>query len=157
MENELQTIEIRRLQPPHASDIYNLILHSDPKYYQYFTAFKANPEVITGFLSLAKRDQYLGFFVGNVLVGFFMLRGLDEGFAIPSYGVFISEKYQSCGLARLSVQYAFSFCKMNQIEKLMLKVHPSNKYALKIYREFGFVETGIDQSNNNLIFYKEIV
>jgi GNAT superfamily N-acetyltransferase len=155
MENELQTVEIRSLNTSHASDIYNLILHSDPIYYQYFTAFEANLEIITGFLTKAKRDQYLGFFVRDELVGFFMLRGLDEGFKIPSYGVFISEKYQSFGLARLSVIYAFSFCKMNHIEKLMLKVHPLNIYALKIYREFGFVETRVDPSNNNLVFYKD--
>jgi ribosomal protein S18 acetylase RimI-like enzyme len=157
MENELQTVEIRSLNTTHASDIYNLILHSNPQYYQYFTAFRADLEVITDFLTRAKKDQYLGFFVCDKLAGFFMLRGLDDGFKIPSYGVFISEKYQACGLARLSVIYAFSFCKMNHIEKLMLKVHPLNVYALKIYRELGFVETGMDKSNNNLIFYKDII
>jgi GNAT superfamily N-acetyltransferase len=157
MENDLQIVEIRSLHAAHASDIYNLILHTDPKYYQYFTAFKANLEDIEGFLTRKIKDQYLGFFIGDVLVGFFMLRGLDEGYKIPSYGVFISEKYQSFGLGRLSVIYAFSFCKMNHIEKLMLKVHPLNVYALKIYREFGFVEKGMDASNNNLIFYKDIL
>jgi GNAT superfamily N-acetyltransferase len=156
MENELQTVEIRSLNAAHASDLYNLILQSDPDYYRYFTAFKANLEVITGFLTNAKKDQYLGFFVHGTLAGFFMLRGLDEGFKVPSYGVFISEKYQSFGLGKLSVLYAFSFCKMNHIEKLMLKVHPLNTNALRIYREFGFVETRVDPSNNNLVFYKDI-
>jgi len=156
MENELKTVEIRSLQAAHASDIYNLILNSDPDYYQYFTAFALNQDVISGFLTRAKKDQYLGFFIHGKLVGFFMLRGLDEGFKIPSYGVFISENYQSFGLARLSVIYAFSFCKMNHIEKLMLKVHPSNVYAMKIYREYGFVETHTDPSNNNLVLYKDI-
>jgi GNAT superfamily N-acetyltransferase len=156
MENELQTVEIRSLHSIHASDIYSLIANSDPNYYRYFTAFEANLEVIEGFLARARRDQYLGFFIRDVLVGFFMLRGLDEGYKVPSYGVFISENYQSFGLARLSLIYTFSFCKMNHIEKLMLKVHPLNVYALKIYREFGFVENQIDPSNNNLVFYKDI-
>ena len=156
MENDIQTVEIRSLLTTHTSDIYNLINNSDPKYYQYFTAFEANQEIISGFLTKAKRDQYLGFFIHGILVGFFMLRGLDEGFKIPSYGVFISEKYQSFGLGRLSVLYALTFCKMNQIEKLMLKVHPLNIHSLKIYREYGFVETHIDPSNNNLVLYKDI-
>jgi GNAT superfamily N-acetyltransferase len=156
MENELQTVEIRSLNTAHASDIYNLMLQSDPDYYRYFTAFEVNREVIAGFLTRAKRNQYLGFFIHDTLVGFFMLRGLDEGFKVPSYGVFISEKYQSFGLARLSVTYAVSFCRMNHLDRLMLKVHPLNVYALQLYREFGFVETHVDPSNNNLVLYKDI-
>jgi len=156
MENELQTVEIRSLHVVHASEICDLICNSDKDYYRYFTAFECNQEVIADFLAKAKRDQYLGFFIRETLVGFFMLRGLDEGYKIPSYGVFISKDFQSCGLARLSVQYAISFCKLNRIEKLMLKVHPLNTSALKIYRDFGFVETRIDPSNNNLVFYKDI-
>ncbi len=156
MESKLQTIEIRSLDATDASDLYKMIIDSEHHYYQYFTAFKITQEVISGFLSKAIKDQYLGFFIKKTLIGFFMLRGLDEGYQIPSYGVFISKKYQSVGLARLSVIYSISFCKLNRIEKLMLKVHPSNTAALKLYRDLGFVETHIDPSNNNLVFYKEI-
>lgn len=156
MENKPQTIEIRRLDATDATDLYNMIIDSGQDYYRYFTAFKINQEVISGFLSKAKKNQYLGFFIEKTLIGFFMLRGLDEGYQIPSYGVFISKKYQSVGLARISVIYSISFCKLNRIEKLMLKVHPSNTAALKLYRDLGFSEDHIDQSNNNLVFYKEI-
>jgi ribosomal protein S18 acetylase RimI-like enzyme len=157
MENELQTVEIRSLNVNHASDLCNMIINSGKNYYQYFTAFEINQEVIADFLSKVKRDQYLGFFIRETLVGFFMLRGLDEGYKIPSYGVFISKNYQSYGLAKLSVMHSISFCKLNRIEKLMLKVHPLNTSALKIYRDFGFVETCVDPSNDNLVFYKDII
>lgn len=156
MESKLHTVEIRSLDTKHASDIYNLIISTDKSYYQYFTAFKIDLAVIATFLSKAENDCYLGFFVQDELIGFFMLRGFDEGYQIPSYGVFISEKYSSVGLARLSVMHAIAFCKLNRINKLMLKVHPSNTAALNLYRDVGFVENHIDPSNKNMVFYKDI-
>jgi len=156
MENELETVEIRSLRIEHASGICHLIHEARREYSQYFTAFEPNEAVISGFLKKARKDQYLGFFIQDNLIGFFMLRGLDAGFIIPSYGVFIAEEYSSFGLARLSVSYAISFCKMNRIEKLMLKVHPLNTAAMKLYRDFGFTEDYIDPINENLVFYKDI-
>jgi GNAT superfamily N-acetyltransferase len=156
MGNELVTIEIRSLGVGHTSDILQLIQETNRDYSQYFTAFEPNEEVISRFLKKARKDQYLGFFIQDDLIGFFMLRGLDAGYKIPSYGVFIAEEYSSFGLARLSVSYAISFCRMNRIERLMLKVHPLNTAALKIYREFGFTEDHVDPVNKNLVFYKDI-
>jgi len=156
MNNELQIVEIRKLSIGNAPDICNLAKVSRKEYFQYFTAFELIPEVVEAFLTKANKDQYLGFFINNSLVGFYMLRGLDAGYSIPSYGVFISEAYQSIGLAGLSVMHALSFCKLNRISKLMLKVHPENKKALEIYRNYGFIETGFDPANGNLVFHKQI-
>jgi RimJ/RimL family protein N-acetyltransferase len=156
MENELETVEIKSLRVEHASDICHLIDEAGREYSQFFTAFEPNEAGISGFLKKARKDQYLGFFIQDNLIGFFMLRGLDAGFIIPSYGVFIAEKYSSFGLARLSVSYAISFCKLNRIKKLMLKVHPLNTAAMKLYRDFGFAEDHVDPENDNLVFYKDI-
>jgi ribosomal protein S18 acetylase RimI-like enzyme len=156
MENELQIVEIRKLGIGHAAAVFNLVKSSRKEYFQYFTAFELKPETVETFLKQAKRDQYLGFFLKESLVGFYMLRGLDAGYTTPSYGVFISESYQSIGLARLSVMHALSICRLNQISRLMLKVHPENKKALEIYRSYGFTETGFDPSNGNLVFHKEV-
>ncbi len=156
MENEINTIEIRSLKEKDSFLLYNLFQKNDPTYYLYFTPFEINLQAITHCLVNAKKDQYLGFFIHEQLIGFFMIRGLDAGYEIPAYGVFISERYKGKGLARLSVEYSIGFCKLNQIQKLMLKVHPSNIQALNLYVRMGFVQTGFDIKNSNLVFHKAI-
>ncbi|RKY92335.1 MAG: hypothetical protein DRQ13_10485 [Ignavibacteriae bacterium] len=91
------------------------------------------------------------------LVGFYMLRGFDEGFEVPSYGVWISDKFSGLGLSKLTLQHAITFCKVNDLKIIMLKVHPKNIIAKSIYEAFGFKQEGFDDNNSNLIYYKNLV
>jgi RimJ/RimL family protein N-acetyltransferase len=38
----------------------------------------------------------------------------------------------------------------------MLKVHPDNLIAKKIYEDFGFVNEGIDNKIGHLIYFKNL-
>ncbi len=67
-----------------------------------------------------------------------MLRGFDVGFERPSFGVYIAERFAGNGLATLAVQYALSWCRIHRISAVMLKVHPANQYARKVYEKAGF-------------------
>ena len=107
-------------------------------------------------MAKVKEDKYFGIFTDNKLIGFFMLRGFDDGYNIPSYGVWIAPDYTGLGLAKLTLAFAISFCKLNKIKKIMLKVHPENVVAKRLYESMGFVNTGIDQRNDNLIYQKDL-
>jgi RimJ/RimL family protein N-acetyltransferase len=87
---------------------------------------------------MAKRDRYWGIRWGKNLAGFFMLRGFDEGYERPSFGVFIVEAFSHYGLGKLALYYSLSWCRLNKIKAVMLKVHPDNIYARRIYEEAGF-------------------
>jgi len=150
------SIEIKKLSIQHATALSKALLSEKPKYLRYFTPFDFSIESITDILSKVNKDKYFGLFVNNELVGFYMLRGLDEGYKIPSYGVWISTKYSNKGLSKLTLFHSFSFCKLNNINKLMLKVHPENIIAKKLYESLGFVNTGIDDKNSNYIYHKTL-
>ena len=51
-----------------------------------------------------------------------MLRGFDEGYEIPSYGVWISSKYANKGLAKLTLQYSIIYLPNGRCEKDYVKV-----------------------------------
>lgn len=85
-----------------------------------------------------------------------MLRGFDEGYSVPSYGVWISENYSNKGLSTFTLQHAISFCKLNSIKKIMLKVHPDNVSAKHIYEKHGFKQTGVDPKIHHLIYHKDL-
>jgi RimJ/RimL family protein N-acetyltransferase len=152
----LTTLEIKKINADQSKELSNLLESSDKEYTKYFIPFSFDLQTISEILSNAIKDLFYGVYVDNILVGFYMLRGFDAGFVIPSYGVWISKDYSSKGISKLTLQHAISFCKINNINKLMLKVHPDNIVAKGIYETFGFVNQGTDVKNNNLIYYKTI-
>ncbi len=149
-------LEIKRLNINQSEELANLLIGSEKKYSQYFIPFSFDLETISEVLSKAIKDQIYGIYVEDNLVGFYMLRGFDEGYSVPSYGVWISKKYSNKGLSTFTLQHAISFCKLNSIRKIMLKVHPDNITAKHIYEKYGFKQTGIDQKNHHLIYHKEL-
>lgn len=147
-----QEIIIKKIQADSAEELAGLLQSEPSQYSKYFTPFNFNTETIKEILSKSRKDIFFGLFLNNKIIGFYMLRGFDEGFKIPSYGVWISNKYAGKGLAKLTLQHSISFCKINNIEQIMLKVHPENTGAKKLYENFGFKPSGIDKKNDNIIY-----
>jgi len=150
------SLEIRKLTVDQSEELANLLQSSEKEYSQYFIPFTFEFETISGILSKAIKDQYYGIYVDNSLVGFYMLRGFDDGFEIPSYGAWIAKNFSSKGISKLTLHHAITFCKTNSIKKLMLKVHPDNLIAKKIYEDFGFIYDGVDGRIGHLIYFKNI-
>ena len=133
---------IKDLSEEHSKELTKLLQTSDSKHSEYFIPFDFNYETINKILSNKKDDKYFGIFIEEEIVGFYMLRGFDEGYEIPSYGVWISQEYSNLGLGKLTLYHALSFCKVNKIKKIILSVHPDNIAAKGIYETAGFIFTG---------------
>lgn len=150
------SLEIKRINSNQANELSDLLLNSSNEYSKYFIPFQFDLASISAVLRKAEKDMFFGLYVEKKLIGFYMLRGWDAGYEIPSYGVWISESFSSKGLSKLTLHHAISICKINKIEKLMLKVHPDNLIAKKIYEDFGFAYEGIDERIGHLIYFKDI-
>ena len=152
---EKDSLEIRELTTDHASIFSKRLSEESEDYLRHFIPFAEYSEsYLKKILSEKKLDKYFGIFLGEDLIGFYMLRGLDQGYEIPSYGVWISSKYANQGLSTLTLFHAFSFCKIHKIKALMLKVHPDNLTAKNLYEKHGFKQTGFDERIKNLIYHK---
>ncbi len=75
-----------------------------------------------------------------------MLRGFDEGYERPSFGVFVAERFAGRGLARRALEESVKWCGQNGVAEMMLKVYRENTAALRIYEEAGFA---IAESHGN--------
>ena len=151
------SLEIKELTPEHASFLSKRLSEESKDYLKYFIPFSEYSEAyISKTLSEKKIDKYFGLFLNDDIIGFYMLRGFDAGYEIPSYGVWISSKYSNKGLSTLTLYHAFSICKLKNIKTLMLKVHPENTVAKKLYEKFGFVKVGIDEKIGHLIYHKTL-
>lgn len=152
----MKLIEIKSLLEKDLPDLIDLWTKDPEGYNKHFVPFNMNIDSLKDILSKARRDLFFCVKIDTEIAGFFMLRGFDQGYEIPSYGVWISSKFSNKGLAKLTLQYCISLCRFAKIEKLMLKVHPDNNIALKMYRNFGFIETSIDDKIGHIIMHKDL-
>ncbi|MEE9450876.1 MAG: GNAT family N-acetyltransferase [Ignavibacteriaceae bacterium] len=151
-----KNVEIKELQSEQASTLSALILNTPKDHTKYFTPFSFEEDSVKKIINDAVNDKYFGIFINDELAGFYMLRGFDEGYEVPSYGVWISDKFSGLGLSKLTLQHAITFCKLNGLKKIMLKVHPKNIISKSIYEAFDFKQEGFDEKNSNLIYYKSL-
>lgn len=146
-------LEIKKIGLNQAQELSSLLQNSDKEYSKYFIPFNFDLESIKKVLGGVKNDMFYGIYTNLKLIGFYMLRGWDAGYDIPSYGVWISQKYSSKGISKLTLYHAISICKINNVQKIMLKVHPDNLVAKKIYESFGFIFSEVDKNIGHLIYY----
>ena len=72
-------------------------------------------------------------------------------------GVFIGHEYRGLGLATLTLAHAEAYCRLNRIGRLLLKVHPSNGRAKRLYEKSGFHFLRSDPDNGNLVLEKQLI
>ncbi len=123
---------------------------------RFFDGLPKEPDALRSILLSAKADHYWAIYVGDTLAGLFMLRGFDAGYSVPSFGVVIKRVFRGAGLGRLALQYAEAWCRLKNVEILMLTVSQENRRALALYEACGFVNGGERSPKGNLICRKRL-
>ncbi|MFM6082427.1 MAG: GNAT family N-acetyltransferase [Cuspidothrix sp.] len=155
-------IKIRLLHGSDAQDLSNLLLSSSPEYIKYFHPFDFQVLSIKKQLDSAFNDKFFGIEVedssvdNSKFIGFYMLRGMDEGYIEPMYGVFIDQEWQNKGIAKLTLYHAECFCKINSYKRLLLKVNPDNYIAKNLYESIGFKFLKEDIKISNIVLFKDL-
>jgi ribosomal protein S18 acetylase RimI-like enzyme len=144
---------MRSLSPADADELSVMLTTQRRAYMQYFTPFDFDVSTIGQLLATYNMDVYLGLYWGEELAAFCMLRGWDEGYIVPSYGVVVAEKFRDRGIGTMTVELAKVICRMRGSPRLMLKVHTDNAIAKSIYEAAGFLPTGRDAQNNNVVMH----
>lgn len=126
-----------------------------PEYSHFFYAFGADETKIAQMLEKTKLDVYSGVFWNDELLGIFMLRGWDDDYEIPSFGVLIDEKHKGGTLMRLTLDAAKLICRMSGAKKMMAKIHPDN-VSPRGARRLGFNQVGVEEKSGNVIYHLEL-
>jgi ribosomal-protein-alanine N-acetyltransferase len=150
-------VVITALRAEQAAELSDLLLSAPAEYSKHFTPFAFDRLAVSKVLSQAQQDRYYGIIIAGKIAGFFMLRGFDQGYKVPAYGVWIAPQHTGKGLAELTLKYAVAVCRASSIDKLMLKVHPDNIVAKGIYERNGFAAAGTDEKNGNIIYHKTLI
>lgn len=155
-------IGIRPLVPADADQLSRLLMADPPEYTRHFHPFAFTEAIIQEQITGAGLDQFFAIELrvtgGNCseLIGFYMLRGLDEGYNDPMYGVYISAAFSGLGIGHLTLQHAECYCRTCGLQAILLKVHPDNVRARRLYETLGYHYLRDDSSIGNLVLFKEL-
>lgn len=83
-------------------------------------------------------DLYLLQIKANVITGYGILRGWDEGFSAPSLGIAIHPSYRRQGLAKKFIAFMHQRAREKGAKKVRLTVYKNNIAAVQLYRSFGY-------------------
>jgi [ribosomal protein S18]-alanine N-acetyltransferase len=87
---------------------------------------------------LAGDDVYLVVIDGDRVVAYGILRGWDEGFAVPSLGIAVDSSRRGKGLGRQLMTALHAAARERGAKQVRLKVYPDNQTALELYRSLGY-------------------
>jgi glycosyltransferase involved in cell wall biosynthesis/ribosomal protein S18 acetylase RimI-like enzyme len=85
-----------------------------------------------------RRDKYFALWYDGRIAGYGMLRGWDEGFPIPSFGVCVHPALRDAGIGQTLLTHALAEARAAGATKVRLTVYEANTRAVQIYRRFGF-------------------
>jgi ribosomal protein S18 acetylase RimI-like enzyme len=148
-----------RIEPLLAIDseaAVQLLNETDDDEGRFFDGLPKESETLRSTLLFAKEDRYWAIRVEDEFVGLFMLRGFDAGYSSPAFGLFIKREFREVGLGQLALQYAETWCRLRNIETMMLTVAEENRRALALYEARGFMNDGERSPRGNLVFRKRL-
>ena len=84
------------------------------------------------------RDLYFALYSDEKICGYGMLRGWDEGYSIPSLGVYISKCMRKSGAAKYLMHHMHQNAMLKGSNKIRLTVYVENIAAIKLYQKVGY-------------------
>ena len=126
----------------------NFFLENDkPSITRYFNPFPLTEESAYRITKKNHKDKYYVAYLDKMIVGFSMLRGWEEGYNVPSFGILIHHKFTNQGYGKILTHFTLDQAQNLNCKKVRLSVLKSNFVAIHIYRSLGFMEIGHEQLN----------
>jgi sugar phosphate isomerase/epimerase/GNAT superfamily N-acetyltransferase len=116
-----------------------------------FRAFPLNENTARDLLKPTRKDHFFVMEENGRFLAFSMLRGQDEGYDVPSFGIFVDWEHQKCGVGKRLSEWTFRWVDQMGAPKIRLSVYEQNISARTLYERLGFVETGRRRDNDGRV------
>jgi len=84
------------------------------------------------------RDEYRLAVVQGAIMGYGMLRGWEEGWAVPSLGLAIHPRFRGQGAGRRLMVHLHERARFRGADTVRLKVYRTNGAAIALYTSLGY-------------------
>ena len=137
----VSAVTIRPLDSDDLPQLVSLFTRNDlPSVTENFDPFPLNAASATEALARGRRDRVYGAFYDTTLVAFSMLRGWDEGYDIPSFGILVDAAHHGRGIGTQLTDWTIKEANRLSSPAIRLSVYARNTRAVRIYKRLGFVE-----------------
>lgn len=89
------------------------------------------------FIKTANDVHYI-FIEGEKIIAYGLLRGWDEGYVIPSLGIYIDPLYRGKGLSKKIMLFLHSVALLKNSKSVRLTVYKNNTKAINLYKSVGY-------------------
>jgi ribosomal protein S18 acetylase RimI-like enzyme len=135
-------VKLFPIGPPHASALVRLFeRNNDADTTARFDPFPLTAGRARAIAEQPRADLYFAAEIDGELVGMTMLRGWDEGYDVPSFGILVDRAHRGGGLGRALTSQTLERARAAGAHRVRLSVYASNTVALRLYEALGFVET----------------
>ena len=105
-----------------------------------FHPFELTAQTAHALVTEAGADRYFGGWLGDELVALSMLRGFNDGYEVPSFGVLVDHVRHGQGIGREMTRETLERARRMGCSRVRLGVYRSNVRAHGLYVSLGFVE-----------------
>lgn len=109
---------------------------------RYFHPFPLDSATANRIASVPHLDRYYIALRNGEIVALGMLRGWDEGYEVPSFGLVVDYRQQGLGLGKKMTEFAMSDALRLRCQKVRLSVYKSNLRGMSLFSSLGFEEIG---------------
>lgn len=130
------------LGPADAGPLTKLFERNDvPEVTATFDPFPLDAATARAIAEEPRRDRYYGArSPSGTLLGMSMLRGWDEGYEVPSFGVFVDRGHQGRGIGAALLDRTIAEARGLGAPSVRLSVYAGHDRAERLYRSRGFAE-----------------
>ena len=146
-------MEIRRLGYEHIDELVDLYKFNK-KEFDYFTPHPFTREVLTKIIEETVHDLYYVVIFNSTAIGYGMLRGMDEGYNVPSLGIAVDKAVYGTGVATTLMEFLEAISRLRGYKKMRLRVYTENTRAFHFYIKLGYTYEPYD--NESVLGFKEL-
>lgn len=100
-------------------------------------------------------DLYYIMIAGASVLGYGLLRGWDEGYAVPSLGIAVHPSYRGRGLGMALMHFLHAAARWRGAEKVRLRVNQDNAVAKSLYQSVGYTFSSME--GEYIVGYKDVI
>jgi len=123
----------------------------------FFHPHEANLETLRAIAEHPGKDVYLLFLGDGEVLAYGLLRGWNEGYAIPSLGIAVHPRARAGGLGHLMMEYLETTARRRDAPAVRLRVHKDNEHAVAMYQRRGYVMQPDEIETHLLVGVKSLV
>jgi RimJ/RimL family protein N-acetyltransferase len=136
------TIVFQEIGPRHYRGLASFLKDNNlPSVLRTFNPFPMTDETAIRIAMGPHEDHFYGAFLNGDVVGLSMLRGWDEGYSVPSFGIVIDCRLHNQGIGAQLTEFTIGEARRLGCDRVRLTVYAGNPAAIRVYAAKGFVES----------------